>query len=104
MKQVKAQQAQVTLVAPIWKGQPWYPVLLEMLWNFPWWIFLSNDLFLMTSESVVMNFQPQLCHMAYLQEMFAGQNLSNTARDLLLASWQTKSNKTYKSHFKKWLC
>ena len=60
LKQVKAQQAQVTLVAPVWKGQPWYPVLLEMLWDFPRWIPLSNDLFLMTSGSVVMSFQPQL--------------------------------------------
>ena len=41
--------------------------------------------------------------MAYLREKFAGQNLSNTARDLLLASWRSKSNKTYDSHFKKWL-
>ena len=40
---------------------------------------------------------------AYLQEKFASQNLSNKARDLL-ASWRTKSNKTYDSHFKKWLC
>ena len=60
LKQVKAQQAQVILVAPVWKGQPWYPVLLEMLRDFPRWIPLSHDLFLMTSESVVMSFQPQL--------------------------------------------
>ena len=35
LRQVKAQRAQVILVAPVWKGQPWYPVLLEMLWDFP---------------------------------------------------------------------
>ena len=40
---------------------------------------------------------------SYLRERLAGQNLSNAARDLLLASWQTKSNKIYNSHFKKWL-
>ena len=38
LKQVKAQQAQVTLVAPVWRGQSWYPVLLEMLWDYPRWI------------------------------------------------------------------
>ena len=41
---------------------------------------------------------------AYLRGKFASQNLSSKARDLLLASWRTKSNKTYDSHFKKWLC
>ena len=60
LRQVKAQQARVILVAPVWRGQPWYPVLLEMLWDFPRWILLSHDLFLMTSESAVMSFQPQL--------------------------------------------
>ena len=42
-------------------------------------------------------------HMAYLRGKFASQNLSSKARDLLLASWRTKSNKMYDSHFKKWL-
>ena len=35
LNQVMIQKAQVILVAPIWKGQPWYPVLLNMLWEFP---------------------------------------------------------------------
>ena len=43
-------------------------------------------------------------HVAYLRGKFASQNLSSKARDLLLASWRTKSNKIYDSHFKKWLC
>ena len=43
-------------------------------------------------------------HVAYLQGKFSSQNLSSKARDLLLASWRTKSNKIYDSHFKKWLC
>ena len=60
LRQVKAQRAQVILVAPVWKGQPWYPVLLEMLWDFPRWVPLCQDLFLMTSETVAMSYQPQL--------------------------------------------
>jgi len=35
LSQVKSQQAQVILVEPVWRGQPWYPVLLRMLYNFP---------------------------------------------------------------------
>ena len=49
-------------------------------------------------------FSAPASRMAYLREKFASQNLSGTARDLLLASWRTKSNKTYDSHFNKWLC
>ena len=43
-------------------------------------------------------------HMAYLRGKFASQSLSRAAGDLLLSSWRTKSNKTYDSHFKKWVC
>ena len=35
LKQVQAQEAKVILVAPVWKGQAWYPVLLEMLMYYP---------------------------------------------------------------------
>ena len=60
---------------------------------------ISHDLQLSGNE-----FSAPASHMAYLQEKFASQNLSGTARDLLLASWRTNSNKTYDSHFNKWLC
>ena len=35
LSQVMEQRAQVVLVASVWKSQPWYPVLLGMLWEFP---------------------------------------------------------------------
>ena len=60
---------------------------------------ISHDLQLSGNE-----FSAPASRMAYLREKFASQNLSGTARDLLLASWRTKSNKTYDSHFNKWLC
>ena len=54
---MKVQQTQVTLVASVWEGQPWYSAYAV---RFPWWIPLSNELFLTTFESVVMSFQPKL--------------------------------------------
>ena len=59
----------------------------------------SHDLQLSGNE-----FSVPASRMAYLWEKFASQNLSGTARDLLLASWRSKSNKIYDSHFNKWLC
>ena len=35
LSQVMDQKAQVVLLAPVWKGQPWYLALLNMLWEFP---------------------------------------------------------------------
>ena len=102
---VKAQQARVILVAPIWKGQPWYPVLLEMLWDFPRWIPLSQDLFLMTSETVAMSYRPQLAVWPISRENLPVKTFQ---AELGISCWlpgeQTESNKTYDSHFKKWLC
>lgn len=60
LNQVRTQQAQVILVAPVWRGQPWYPVLLEMLWDYPRLLPQLPDLFQMTSLTVALDFQPQL--------------------------------------------
>ena len=35
LKQIRAQEAQVILVAPVWKAHAWYPVLLEILMDYP---------------------------------------------------------------------
>jgi len=40
-------------------------------------------------------------HMAYIQQKFGGGGLSEADKDLLLASWRSKTFKLYDSHFKK---
>lgn len=40
-------------------------------------------------------------YMAYLWEMFESNNLWLSAKQLLLASWRSKTSKVYDSHFKK---
>lgn len=60
LSQVKNQQAQVVLVAPVWKGQPWYPVLLGLLHNYPRQLPRSLDLFQWTSNRDQMDLLPQL--------------------------------------------
>ena len=42
-------------------------------------------------------------HMAYLQEKFECNNLSEPAKELLFLSWRSKTSQTYDSHFKKCL-
>jgi len=57
LSQVHRQQAQVVLVAPVWKGQPWYPVLLEMLYDYPRQLPRTPSLF---QQAHQMDLLPQL--------------------------------------------
>ena len=41
--------------------------------------------------------------MAYLRQKFGRSNLSESAKELLLASWRSKTSQAYDSHFRKWL-
>ena len=41
--------------------------------------------------------------LACLRQKFGSGNLSETAKELLLKSWRTKTSRAYDSHFKKWL-
>ena len=41
--------------------------------------------------------------MTYLRKKFSDNSLSEKASRLLLASWRTKANQSYDSHFRKWL-
>ena len=40
---------------------------------------------------------------AYLRQKFGCRNLSESAKELLLTSWRSKTSQAYDSHFKKWL-
>ena len=57
--QARRQQVQLLLVAPVWRGQTWYPVLLEMLWDFPRLIAPAPDLIQRPTGSP-MEMAPQL--------------------------------------------
>ena len=86
LSHTQSQQAQVVLLAPIWKTQPWYPVLLEMLVDFPRWI--PQHVQVTNNQLVTI---PQLAVWR-----------KSTEVSLLLSSWRTKTNKSYDSLFGKW--
>ena len=50
LSQVQRQQACIVLVAPVWKTQPWYPLLLEMIIAYPC---------LIKHKQVMLNAEPQ---------------------------------------------
>ena len=60
LNRVQKQQITLVLVAPVWKSQPWYPILLDMLVDFPVLLPHKKDLIIPTHpESVPATF-PQL--------------------------------------------
>ena len=58
--QVQAQKTSIVLVAPVWKAQPWYPKLLEMLINYPQRITMGDDALLQVSHGSYPAVVPQL--------------------------------------------
>ena len=70
LSQARRQQAQLVLVAPVWRGQTWYPVLLEMLWDFPRLIAPVEINRLPDGDG------PSTSHVACLWQRFSGNSLS----------------------------
>ena len=90
------------LVAPVWRGQTWYPVLLGMFWNFPRLIALAPDLISKTKRCPNGD-SPSTRHVTCLWEKFFSSSLLKETTKLLLQSWQSKSAQSYNSQFHKWV-
>ena len=60
LNRVCQQKVTLVLIAPVWKSQPWYPTLLEMLIDFPILLPHKGDLILPTNPGCVLEVVPQL--------------------------------------------
>lgn len=60
LNKIRAQEAQVVLVAPVWKGQAWYSVVLEMLMDYPRLIPPQEGLLQRGQEQKVTEITPEL--------------------------------------------
>ena len=60
LNKVQQDQETLVLVAPVWKSQPWYPKLLEMMVDFPILLPPREDLILPTHPECVPEVMPQL--------------------------------------------
>ena len=60
LNRVRQQQVTLVLVAPVWKSQPWYPILLDMLVDFPVLLPHRKDLIIPTHPESVPATVPQL--------------------------------------------
>ena len=63
LSEISHQQADVIKVAPVWKGQSWFPVLLPLLLNFPHLV-LSSTGPILSQQSMPPPFKPQEVQLA----------------------------------------
>ena len=63
LSEISHQQADVIIVAPVWKGQSWFPVLPPLLFDFPYLI-LSSIGPILSQQSMPPPFKPQEVHLA----------------------------------------
>ena len=96
LAQFRAQHAQVVLVAPVWKIQPWYSNLLHMLVDHL--RLLHHSPLISNPGSSSNRTTPTASRMAYFREKYAREQLSEEATK----PWRTKTNKSYDSLFNKW--
>ena len=83
----------LTLVAPVWRTEPWYPTLLELLIDFT--LALTADPALLTDP-----FGKPYPLMAAGQLLLATWKLSGI--DSLAAGWSKGTNDTYQISWKQW--
>ena len=89
----------MVLVAPVWKTQPWYPLLLQMLVAILH--LLVHNQVRIASRST--GSCPSDRRVVYPQgQRYRDQKLSEEATSLMLKSWRTKTNRYYNSLFGKW--
>jgi len=98
LNKVRSQEAQLILVAPVWKGQSWYPVLLKMLTDFPPPLITAGA----NAEGGQQWTNTPAGHLACLRKKFRNSCLSADASNFMLASWR-KSSQTYDSIFNEWV-
>ena len=84
LAQTQQQQAELVLVAPVWKGQVWYPVLLEMLVEMPLLIPQRGDLIQPTHPETPPEVTPQLAVWAISGR---GTKTAKFQRRLQSSSW-----------------
>ena len=104
LTQTRIQQVRLVLMAPVWRAQPWYPILLEMIKHKQ--VLLPNKPDLIQPTHRV-NCPDMITHLFrrldYLRDRFKNQEISEEASTLLLASWRNKIAKSYDSLFGRWV-
>ena len=112
LSKVKAEGARIVLVTPLWNTQPWFPVVLELLEDYPRRLVNQPDLVVLPvgQEFLMKQGVPQLIawlisgnlthHKAFLQRLQTSCLPHGEIKPIL--TMRDKTNSNYGSSFAKW--
>ena len=95
LMKTQTQGADVILVAPVRKTQPWYPLLLSLVVDWP--PITQTD-----TQYRVSTHNAPTSRVEHLRESLSSQGLSGQATELILNSWRSKTSRSYYSLFRRW--
>ena len=106
LSQVRMQNANLVLIAPVWKSQAWYPILLALLVDYPCLLPAQETTILQmhTITLPIRGHEVQLAVWPISGDLAKRDSFSKEATSLLMASWRSKSQSSYNSLFHKWEC
>ena len=101
LSKIQREEARVLLIAPVWRTQPWYPLLLKLLVKIPHLLPKGKEMVVSPTQKdfIMPTGVPQL---AAWPSSGKNAGLSEGASDLLSASWRGKTTTSYESLFKRW--
>ena len=94
-------KATVLFITPVWQSRPWYPMLLNLLYDRP--LLLPHNpqiLKLPWSQTVHPLFQNRKFHLAFVRRSFKDKKFSERVCKILQASWKLSTEKQYQSAWK----
>ena len=99
--EISQQQAEVMIVASVWKSQFWHPILLSLPFDFPHLI--TSAPYQLTVQGVSSTSIPAsgstAGRMAHLKSFCQAEKFSKQTSELLLVSWRDKPTKANNSLF-----
>ena len=104
-KKISQDKAKGILLVPLWPTQPWFPLVLQLLYRQPWIIGPSPQLLTHVHIREPHPLQKSLRLMVcfFIRNTFTQQNLSADITDILMASWRRGTQAQYKTYVEKWL-
>ncbi len=105
LQRITQDQAKGILIIPVWPMQPWFPLVLQLLYSQPWIIGPSPQLL---THAHIREPQPSTKGsttngLSFIRDTFTQQNISADITDILMASWRRGTQAQYKTYVEKWL-
>ena len=104
LHKTKKEMATLILIAPLWSAQPWWPLLIDLVIDYP--VYLGNNPNLLADVSHLKAIHPLFPALRLAVWKISGdfetEGLSTTAINLLTKSVKTSTTKAYNCSWSQW--